>query len=67
MVGDNIGGQERVTVEPVSSTGQNVENSRSESTGGGFGILQIGEEQFDAYMQKKFDNGGYRIPQRIVS
>ncbi len=66
MVGDNIGGQERVTVEPVSSTGQNVENSRSERTGGGFGILQIGEEPFDAYMQKKFDNGGYRIPQRIV-
>jgi len=53
MVGDNIGGQERVTVEPVSSRGANVDYGG----GGGTYILSIDGEQFNSFMQQKVDNG----------
>ncbi len=67
MVGDNIGGQERVTVEPVSSTGMNVENSNSSNMGGGRFrlVLDNGSELFGS-IQQEFDNGGITVPERNV-
>jgi hypothetical protein len=55
-VGDNAGGVERVTVEPVSSAGAN------ESFGGGGGnvTLVVDGKQFTAHFQKQIDNRAIR-------
>jgi len=66
QVGDNIGGRERVTVEPVSSTGRNVESSGSSGNGSGNMTLNIDGTQFKAWLQDELDNGEFSIPRRLV-
>ncbi|MBW1853114.1 MAG: hypothetical protein JRJ00_00275 [Deltaproteobacteria bacterium] len=63
-VGDNAGGVERVTVEPVSSVGAN----QQQGTGAGSGtmILNINGQQFTGWLQDQFDNGELRVPRRNV-
>jgi len=48
---------ERVTVEPISG---------NDSGGMQSMVLSIDGQQFSAWMQNKLDNGGLRIPRRIV-
>ena len=55
LVGDNPGGQERVTVEPVSSNGANVSNSQ----GGGDMYLMIDGQKFKAWFQQGINNGKF--------
>lgn len=54
-VGDNIGGVERVTVEPVSSSGANVNNSLT-GRGPMTVVVRLGDREFNAMMEEKFDN-----------
>ena len=65
LVGDNIGGQERVTVEPVSSTGLNTEGASQEQQSGPM-ILRIDGRDFNGWLQSEFDNGKLRIPRRLI-
>ncbi len=62
-VGDNAGGVERVTVEPVSSVGQNQEQGIGSS---GTMILNIDGQQFTGWLQDQLDNGELRVPRRLV-
>ena len=63
QVGDNIGGRERVTVEPVSSSGSNVEKNNS---GNRNMTLNIDGQQFRAWLQDELDNGEFSITRRLV-
>lgn len=57
LVGDNPGGQERVTVEPVSSNGANV---RDRMNGSGDLYLVIEGQPFKVIGQNYIDNGVWR-------
>jgi hypothetical protein len=52
LVGDNPGGQERVTVEPVSSNGSNVFSGDGTETV----VLMVDGQAFTAHFQKQIDN-----------
>ena len=66
-IGDNIGGEEEVTVKPVSSTGLNVDDSASEgSNDPKIIIAQFGNRSLTGVMQDIFDNQEVRIPHEIV-
>ncbi len=62
-VGDNAGGVERVTVEPVSSVGANQDQGIGSS---GTMILNIDGQQFTGWLQNQLDNGELRVPRRLV-
>ncbi len=62
-VGDNAGGVEKVTVEPVSSVGTNQQQGMGENR---TMILNINGTQFTGWLQDQLDNGELRIPRRLV-
>ncbi len=62
-VGDNAGGVERVTVEPVSSVGQNQEQGIGTNRAM---TLNIDGQQFTGWLQDQLDNGELRVPRRLV-
>jgi len=59
MVGDNPGGRERVTVEPIASPSTN-NNLTLPLT------IQFGSQTIRRELQWQFDNGKVAIPQRLV-
>ena len=63
-VGDNLGGREEVTVNPVSSTGFNQRSG----IGGGKEemILNIDGSRFRAWLTKEFKNGNILVDSRAV-
>ena len=62
QVGDNAGGVERVTVEPLSSTGANTDKAKS----GGSMILNIDGNQFTGWLESQFENGRIRVARRAI-
>lgn len=62
-VGDNAGGVERVTVEPVSSVGANQNQGIGTNN---TMVLNIDGQQFTGWLQDQLDNGELRVPRRLV-
>ena len=56
LVGDNASGNERVTVEPIGGSSGSPQTM----------IVSIDGQQFTAWVQDKLDNGGLRIPRRVL-
>jgi len=65
MVGDNVGGRERVTVEPTSSTGFNS-SGLSGSDEKQPVILQVGDEQLEGWLIRGFREGRLPVDERAV-
>ncbi|MCK5614590.1 hypothetical protein KAR91_72670 [Candidatus Pacearchaeota archaeon] len=65
-VGDNIGGQERVTVEPISSTGLNADESPEGNGDSQTIIAQFGSRSLIGVIQDIFDSREVRVPKEII-
>ena len=59
MVGDNPGGRERVTVEPMGT--QNINNNLTMPL-----TIQFGSQTITRELQYQFDSGKIAVPQRVV-